>query len=86
MPVTDFGLRNAELSGVAAGGVDGGKSGSRRRAVAVLWRAAKAEGLPQSKTLRVHGRRWSMRQLVNCARGLAQFTIVYTSIMWLRMA
>jgi hypothetical protein len=35
-----------------AGQLPGVKSASRRRAVAALWRAAKAEGLAQSKTLR----------------------------------
>jgi len=41
------------------------QSASRRRAVAALWRAAKAEGLAQSKTLRVVEEYQSVRQVLD---------------------
>ena len=43
------------------------ESGSRRRAEAALWRAAKAEGLPQSKTLREDRGHRRGRQVLDCA-------------------
>jgi hypothetical protein len=45
---------------------DSCQSASRRRAGAALWRAAKAEGLAHSKTLRAHQAAPNFRQVLDC--------------------